>query len=248
MRRIISTIIYTTFFLIRIYSQSDTTIYYPNGKYYYKGNVFEGKKIGTWQLFDSTNRLLNNIEILNGNLCKVIPIYADSTKSAYFNAIFRKDTLVLNGEWYYNDNNGATKGQYSMGKKNGVWKYYNLGKLKYLIEYKTLEEKHVQFDNNENISLIFNTNVDGLYTGQYFEFDISGRIKIIGNYENHKKVNEWSYFKNGILESRGNYLSDLKEGKWLYFYSDGSILKIENYQKGRLSKVKTYKQGKKLIN
>ena len=73
----------------------------------------------------------------------------------------------------------------------------------------------------------------GLKTGLWSYFFENGERDYEENYENGQLNGPFtSYFENGEIFEKGSFLDGNKHQFWITKYNDGSIMSVENYQKG----------------
>ena len=72
----------------------------------------------------------------------------------------------------------------------------------------------------------------GLWKEYYLE---SGKLKAEGEYLDGNKIKDWNfYFESGKIEQRGKYNKDgFVHGLWKWYYSSGTILREEEFIRGR---------------
>jgi len=68
---------------------------------------------------------------------------------------------------------------------------------------------------------------DTIKNGFYRAYDRYKKLLISGNYTHNRKIGNWIFYSNGIVESTGNYKDDLEDGKWTFY--NGKNLKAEGY-------------------
>ncbi len=96
------------------------------------------------------------------------------------------------------------------GKKQGVWKKYEQGKLVYEGQFK-----------------------DNIPYGTFKYYHKNGKLKSETNFiQGVHKVKTIIYYENGHKASEGNFIDQQKDGEWRYFNQNDSLLKIENYKNG----------------
>jgi antitoxin component YwqK of YwqJK toxin-antitoxin module len=105
------------------------------------------------------------------------------------------------------------------GKKQGVWKKYENGKLLYEGQFK-----------------------DDVPYGTFKYYHTNGKLKSVTEFvQGVHKVTTTIYHENGHKASEGNYVDQQKDGEWRYYSNKDTLIKIENYQLGNRHGVwKTY--------
>ena len=51
--------------------------------------------------------------------------------------------------------------------------------------------------------------------------------------EQHQKVKEELFFKNGQRDYVGNFRNGIEHGEWIYYWQNGQVKSYEYYEKGR---------------
>lgn len=105
------------------------------------------------------------------------------------------------------------------GKKQGVWKKYDQGKLLYEGQFK-----------------------DDVPYGTFKYYHINGKLKSVTEFvQGVHKVKTVIYHENGHKASEGAYIDQQKDGEWRYYSERDTLIKIENYKEGQRDGVwKTY--------
>ena len=149
------------------------------------------------------------------------------------------------GYWigYRFDNDGnrigedlIEKGQYKIGKKEGVWKTYENGYLSSETNFKNGKEdgEYILYNQMGLITLRQNYK-DGKEDGESIWFYENGQIESEYTYKDGKLDGKHTeYYENGQIKSE-NYRKDGSlNGEWIYYNKDGSIDKVENYKDDKL--------------
>ncbi len=153
------------------------------------------------------------------------------------NLSFSQDTSdklkLKNGhsvEYFESENSGKIKveGDYNNGKKEGVWKYFNVGdtllaeinfrndmrygKAKYYYENGDLKSTG-SFEKDQS-------------TGEWIEWDNDkylGKTYWKGEYSNGDRIGTWKmFFESGKKYGTGQYENGQRSGKWIFWYENGN--------------------------
>lgn len=97
------------------------------------------------------------------------------------------------------------------GKKQGVWKKYEDGKLLYEGQFK-----------------------DDVPYGKFKYYHGNGRLKSVTEFvQGVHKVNTMIFHENGRVASEGTFIDQQKDGEWRYYSEqDTTLIKIEHYKLG----------------
>ncbi|MEA3496507.1 MAG: hypothetical protein U9R42_10770 [Bacteroidota bacterium] len=185
--------------------------YFTNGDLLIQARYKKGLLIGKKEKYSNSRKLLSRTNYL---------IIKENGKKK----------SVLHGEATYFDYNGnITKaGNYTKGKKDGVWTKYRNNKV--VSEYKYKND---------------------IKYGEYKEYYQDGALRIKGIlYERIKignKVNTYvfdgqrlSYYKNGNIEKRESFDMGKKTGVWEIFYDNGTLKERHEYKDNLLTGKKIY--------
>ena len=97
------------------------------------------------------------------------------------------------------------------GKKQGVWKKYEKGKLLYEGQFK-----------------------DDVPYGTFKYYHENGKLKSETEFvQGVHKVKTVIYHENGHKASEGAYIDQQKDGEWRYYSNRDTLIKVENYQVGK---------------
>lgn len=97
------------------------------------------------------------------------------------------------------------------GKKQGVWKKYEQGKLVYEGQFK-----------------------DDVPYGTFKYYHANGKLKSTTNFEQGvHKVRTVIYHENGKKASEGMYIDQQKDGEWRYYSDHDVLIKVEHYSVGK---------------
>lgn len=96
------------------------------------------------------------------------------------------------------------------GKKQGVWKKYENGKLMYEGQFK-----------------------DDVPYGTFKYYYTDGKMKSVTEFmQGVHKVRTTMYHENGRKASEGAYIDQQKDGEWRYYSDRDTLIKVENYKEG----------------
>ena len=99
----------------------------------------------------------------------------------------------------------------SKGRKQGVWKKYEKGKLLYEGQFK-----------------------DNVPYGTFKYYFANGKLKSISDFQQGvHKVKSTLYHDNGKLASEGIFVDQLKDGVWKYYAKNGQLITLEEYALGK---------------
>jgi antitoxin component YwqK of YwqJK toxin-antitoxin module len=111
-----------------------------------------------------------------------------------------------------------SEGEYFLGRRNGLWKFY----------YDKLDLRGEDYyEDTLKMEIIFDSTLELRMNGE----KVSGDIKD-GPYK--------EYFLGRKLQCEGEYFLNLKDGIWTYYSTDEKLIKIEIYEKGKLVNQKKY--------
>ena len=97
------------------------------------------------------------------------------------------------------------------GKKQGVWKKYENGKLSYVGQFK-----------------------DDVPYGTFKYYHTNGKLKSETEFvQGVHKVQTVMYHENGHKASEGAYIDQQKDGEWRYYSERDTLIKIERYKVGK---------------
>jgi len=165
------------------------------------------------------------------------------------------------GKWIIYKNNSERiieEGNYSNGKKNGLFKIYNkrgdLDRIETykngkLIEDNSSEILDVQKELSDDGSIkSIGSYANGKKQGIFREYDSEGNIISSSVYKNDVKVGEgvitgsgayegsWKiYYPTGELRAEGEYNGGVKEGSWKYYFISGELEQKGKFKKGKAS-------------
>lgn len=96
------------------------------------------------------------------------------------------------------------------GKKQGVWRKFENGKLLYEGQFK-----------------------DDVPYGTFKYYYENGKLKSVTEFvQGVHKAKTTIYYENGKKASEGAYIDQLKDGEWRYYSQADTLVKIENYKMG----------------
>ena len=163
---------------------------------------------------------------------------------------------VLDSVYKHWENNGklTIQGNYFLGQKVGIWRYYFPNGEKQAIEIYTPnkcfiksmwlnDNKHTQIVKNGNGNVIefFNSGKikkkfsvkKGIYNGIYREYTARGKVLVIGYYNNGMKDSTWTnYYYSGEQKKISHYKNDTLTGKYFELLEDGNAKVSGQYING----------------
>lgn len=230
--------------------------YYFLGTTSQEGNYEHGKKTGIWKAY---NTLYNNIGDLNAEVNykddskngiaklyysknPIIPINDDSLSNTPCDiTCYFKDDL-LHGEFIYKDSsdNLVMTGNYSNGKANGDFSYYDLGNLYKTVKYEYDQMKQISYyDEYKNLYLIskYSNNIIS-ECDFYYNSSIVEKHKIVKTSLGYNiEVTTYTYtipdtveITNYILNSKDDYTyrlfkeNAIKDGDYKLIINNGLLL------------------------
>lgn len=99
----------------------------------------------------------------------------------------------------------------SQGRKQGVWKKYEKGKLVYAGQFK-----------------------DNVPFGTFKYYHANGKLKSTTDFiQGVHKVHTTIYHENGHKASEGIFIDQVKDGEWRYYANTDTLITIEHYAKGK---------------
>jgi antitoxin component YwqK of YwqJK toxin-antitoxin module len=133
---------------------------------------------------------------------------------------------------------------------------------------------HLYLDNDTGTAwiqkVIVNKKTGKQFSGSYFEFYKSGRLKVKGYFKAGKRSDKWEgfyedgnkfftgyydegyksdlwmkYFDAGVMSWKGSFFKDMRAGFWRYFYENGKLKMMTRYEiKTHIDKGEKVKDGK----
>ncbi len=74
----------------------------------------------------------------------------------------------------------------------------------------------------------------GMEQGKWKYFYNSGELKAEGEFQNGKKVKEWTFYhKNGVIQQKGSYKNGLASGYWKWWYENKQLHREETFRLGK---------------
>lgn len=99
----------------------------------------------------------------------------------------------------------------AQGRKQGVWKKYQNGKLLYEGQFK-----------------------DDVPYGTFKYYHANGKLKSVTEFQQGvHKVYTTIYHDNGHKASEGSFVDQIKDGEWRYYANTDTLITVENYNKGK---------------
>ena len=215
--------------------------YYDNSKLKFDGEYLNGKK---WngKGYDRKGNVI--YELKNGD---------GYVKKYYYDYVFKRDTLIYEGEYKNGEKNGKGKeydkygkltyeGEYKDGKKNGKGKkYYHNDKDDYINNYIKFEGEFLNgkkwngkgYDKKRNIIYELK-NGNGYLKKYYYEYYDRGHLIFEGEYKNSEKNGKGKEYDHyGALIYEGEYKDGKKHGKGKEYDHYGALIYEGEYLKGK---------------
>jgi antitoxin component YwqK of YwqJK toxin-antitoxin module len=207
------------------FSQSDTNKLDENGKKHgvwkgyfeeskrlrYEGTFEHGKEIGTFNYYDDTKA----VNIIG------VRIFNSKDNSAYTTFYDQKKNIVSEGKVIEKLKDGIWKYYHEASKVIMTQENYKLGKL---IGTKTIYYKDGKIAEETNY-------IDGIKNGVYKNFSEKGVLLETVTYNNDEYDGLATYKSiDDKITSQGVFKNGKKIGIWK-FYTDGKLVKSENFNK-----------------
>ena len=239
-----------------------TTSWHINKKLATEGQYENDKSVGIWKHYDQSGQLiedemlvasgkngLNRVYFDNGKVFSEI-IYKNSRITSYVFYTPSGDILIEQGitksilpiKTYYQDGTLSIEGIMKKGKREGIWKYYDIyGQVKTENTYKEdilLEKK--EYYPNEQIKSITKYK-DGLYEGYFIGYHPNGMIAYEGNgvkgkvegdyfkYNTKGALTEHLYFVNNQKKGYQNQYTKGADLYYRYYTEEGKELKTQRF-------------------
>lgn len=188
----------------------------------YEGQFEHGIPYGEFRYFYETGKLQTIATYSdNGTVCNTVSYFGNGTKLAEGEYINRQK----NGKWVFYDGYGnmISTDNYKSGQKHGQC-------LTYVPTGQLIEE--IYFDN-------------GIQDGRWKRYYESGGVHFEGNVIQGKWEGAYVfYYPDGKKMVSGVYLHSLKQGDWLFYDEKGQLIKVETYDKGRMTNKKVFQKEK----
>lgn len=195
-----------------------------------------GKKQGHWIKLDEDKK-----KIYEGHFENNIPV---GTFTYYYDSgipwsisVFSKNGTVARAKMFDAGGKLTGEGKFINQKKDSVWKFYNQeGKLLsdevYLNGVKNGPARVYYSNGQISEEKIWKNDVLEGPCKKYFE---SGQLKYSGAYSKNKVEGKVTYYyASGKVDAEGMYVNDLKNGPWKYYKEDGTIIRTDTYQWGKM--------------
>jgi len=144
-------------------------------------------------------------------------------------------------KFYYPDETLKQTGYFSQDLYSGVWEFYNVaGDVQKREEYSAgkREGLSIEYDDDEEKIL------EGMYKNDLrhgFWIDKTGDLVTQGEYIYGERTGVWkSTYKNGNKAFKGEYFSDKPQGKHVYYYKNGQVEHDEYWKQGKAIKTWNY--------
>jgi len=186
-------------------------------------------------------------------------ITPDGAKQGPYRAWRQSGRLSVKGEFKEDKREGSwmtwypsggiyAAGPYRMGMKKGIWRtYYENGTKESEIEYRDDEQhgrwakwyrngKQSECGQVDGVKIVEPRRVRTIKEiGHWTYFYENGRKEKEGAFRDGRKDGLWvEYYPNGKMRSEGTYDDERRDGRWTYWQEDGQLVRVDEYQKGRL--------------
>ena len=223
--------------------------YYSDGSVSKELIFLDGKENGKGVEYGTDGRIITFVSYNNGYLRSQEKVNRFSSKG---------EKIAKWLEYWTGSSKLKEEGNYSNGKRNGLFKIYNRkGQLARIETYKNgiLQEESAdqildvqkKIDKDGKIKSIGSFS-NGKKQGIFREYGKQGKILSSIVYENDVKVGEgiingigkyqgsWKmYYSTGELKAEGEYLEGYKNGKWRYYFLTGELEQEGSYKKNMVS-------------
>lgn len=164
-----------------------------------------------------------------------------------------KESISKNSDytskWFYS-NNDFSMGNYKRGKKEGLWRYYNInGSVDLEENYKNGVLNGVQKTFNEQGKIVLEYEMrDDKKHGYWRKYNESGDIIQEGFFQNDKREGVWyKYYVKGVIKEKFYYSDDELEGQDIEYDPSGNIDEIYYFKAGDLVSIDYYDKNQKVI-
>ena len=208
-----------------------------------------GKKQGHWIKYDEDKK-----KIYEGNFVNNIPVgtftYYYDTGTPWSISVFSQNGKVARAKMFDAGGKLTGEGKYVNEKKDSVWKFYDQdGKLLsdevYLNGVKNGVAKVYYTNGQVSEERLWKNGVQEGPGKTYFE---SGQLKYSGAYTNNKVTGKVTYYyASGKIDAEGMYVNDLKNGPWKYYKEDGTLLRTDTYQFGKMTETTDKNKNRDVI-
>ena len=240
--------------MVRNFWDYNNSVIQSEGGYYV--DDFQGvttMKHGKWKYYDRTGTLEEERMYIKGELHGPVTLYYENGRKkakGFFNHN-KMDSLYL--EWYDNGKL-SVEGTYNDDQPIGKWTYYYrngyhkmeeeiVDSTNYVMSFWKLDSTQTVKEGNGRTFIYYEstgylqeffTYKDGLKHGDFEEYTVRGRPYVIGQYEEDKKVGEWTfYYYLGGLDRKINYVNDKLEGNYIKYYDKGKVNVKGQFNDGR---------------
>lgn len=195
-----------------------------------------GRKIGYWKKYDDRGMV-----IYEGRFNADIPVgefkyyYPDGkTKAIVF---FSDNGYKSTSTTFHYSGKTMTEGSYLDKQKDSLWKYFDINGILLKEEFYSNNQKNgswkAYFDNGQ-VAEEMNWK-DGVEDGPWIQYFTDGQVKMKSNFLNGEKQGAITYyFPSGHTRITGQYENSFKTGTWYYMNDSSKVIKIEEYEAGKL--------------
>jgi TonB family protein len=195
----------------------DVTDFYMFGKVYMKGKYTNGKRNGNFTWWHE-NGEMKEMGSYNKNEYTIDNTWDESG-----------NIIIVGGSGQYIEKYENKKiksdGNYSRGKKTGIWLlWYPDGKKKEKWNYTNGDGKMISAWKMNGEIMVENG------TGDYVEEFKNGKVKSSGFYKDGKREGLWNWnYSNSAIRSEISYISGKRQGKATFYFQSGETQSTENY-------------------
>ena len=224
--------------------QGNALYFHPNGKISkmtpYENDLIDGEVL----YYDTKGVVIGKTPYIRGEKHGLATFKGDSKQPAYSEE-YQNDLIT---EAIYHDFSGNIIARIEKG--NGKQALYEKGKLRSIREYKEgLPEGEVQkFDERGHLQSIYHVKDDMKHGEEWIYYPKRNEEKLQA-----KLYLQWSeeiiqgiarsWYPNGLLESEREIYDNRKHGVSSAWYSDGSLMMIEEYENDQLYRGSYMKKG-----
>ena len=197
-----------------------------------------GKKYGYWEMYEK-GRLLWKSTFYNGEPVGAFVHYYPN-KKVKDSLYYHPNSPKVNAVSYHSNGIKASEGIFINKNKDGKWLYYNVSGKLVAEENYTLGKKQGLWKlfSAENGLLLKEENwQNDKLNGEYKEFYTTGDIRVKWHHKNGKIDGDFeSYYLDGKVWNKGQYVAGLREGTWICYDREGNEVKIEEFSRQQVTR------------
>jgi antitoxin component YwqK of YwqJK toxin-antitoxin module len=207
----------------------------------------EGRKQGTWKLYDDDGNLKFYGEYMNGQPVGTLKFYYPNGKiKALVNQ--SENGRVTRTNNFFENGHPMASGKYLDKQKDSTWIYFNeedttlAAEENYRAGIKEGVWKTFYLDGRVAEEITYSQNKK---EGPWTQFFTDGTVKTKATYINDLLEGQFTvFYMNGMVEISGTYVHNEKNGSWVYMKETGAMEKKEEYSSGRLVKQEIMEEQK----